>query len=251
MPEGEAIGRFLDDQLRGDQLLDTVEQFPLVAAQQALQQREIDARSSDGGSDERLPCGGVQLPHTPLDGILHGARDPQRAERGLIAQDVGIDALAARGERFERLLDEEGIALGQGGDGLEEIALHGAVQPEDGAQHRVDLGHGQGSERQLNRPPFAVEFREEMDERGRRLAAAIGGQQEERPCRDLAGEVEQELERRVVGPMQIFEHEDHRRGGGDMREQARQGMEEPVALLLGIGRQRGWRDRPRGGEFGE
>ncbi len=52
----------------------------------------------------------------------------------------------------------------------------------------------------------------------------------------------QQLQRRAVGPVQVVEHEHHRRVGADLAQQRAHGVEEAEALRVGVGA----RDRARG-----
>ena len=91
---------------------------------------------------------------------------------------------------------------------------------------------------------------------GQRMAAvevgvAVGGQDEHPHRRDRAQEVAQQEQRRLVGPVQVVEHEDDRgvvRAGG---QQVGDGLEQAVALGVGLGLQRLGQAGDPGAELGQ
>jgi hypothetical protein len=67
-------------------------------------------------------------------------------------------------------------------------------------------------------------------QRPRLLPGAVGDDQEHRRRRSLAQQVGEQLERRVVGPVQVVQREDHRRRGGQRVDQESHGAVGAKAL---------------------
>ena len=75
------------------------------------------------------------------------------------------------------------------------------------------------------------------------LGVAVGAEEHRAPRLRRPDQVAQHLQRRAVGPLQVVEHEQQRRAGGDLRQQRGQGVEQPLALDARLRLDRG---APRG-----
>ena len=76
------------------------------------------------------------------------------------------------------------------------------------------------------------------------LGLAVGAEEHRAPRLRRPHEVAQQLQRRAVGPLQVVEHEQQRRAGGDLRQQRGEGVEQALALDARLGLDR--RGRPDG-----
>ena len=63
--------------------------------------------------------------------------------------------------------------------------------------------------------------------RGRQLVRAVGREQQNLPVVEVVREEDEEIERRRIGPVQVLEHEQHRRGGCPVGEQRERVLEHP------------------------
>ena len=126
-------------------------------------------------------------------------------------------ALLAR--HSEKLLSVEGVALGTGGDLLRQRRGQGtAGMSRDQRRQLVALERAElenerrsGALGPVGKPPHPL---------GRRgLVGAVGGEQQDRLAVEVVREEDDEIERRVIGPVQILEHEQHGRGSGALSEQ--------------------------------
>lgn len=232
--EGELVGRDLDDELGGDELLHRGEERPFVAPGQGLQGVEVEAATGDGGERQDLGRRRAEPFGPALDGVVDGPRDLQLRQRFAIPGAAGVEDAAGGEEGFEDLLDEEGVAVGQGEEGVEEIGARGPAELEDGAQHRVDVVGREARQRQLGGKPSAIEFGQQVCELGLDLVAAIRRQEQDRQRGDPAGEREQDLETGVVAPVEVFDDQEERSPRREAFAEGDQGLDEASLFLGGV-----------------
>ena len=67
------------------------------------------------------------------------------------------------------------------------------------------------------------------------LGVAVGAEEHRAPRLRRPDQVAQQLQRRAVGPLQVVEHEQQRRAGGDLRQQRGERVEQPLALDARLG----------------
>ena len=103
------------------------------------------------------------------------------------------------------------------------------------AQHRLDAGQGQTLQRDSRREPLPHQGFERPDERTRdvELDIAVRADDEQRRRRDGLGEVLQQEQRRLVGPVQILEDDDAWRHAAGAVNELAVGVEQEPALLFG------------------
>ena len=171
----------------------------------------------------------------------HGRRD---------AAAVGRRGVGGRGRRAaaRELLQVERVAA------AEPVELRPHPRGHEVAEQRVRLVGGQRGERDVDHAAVAA-GRLERGEHGRREPARTvrGGEQQLR-ARRAPQQVGDELERRVVGPLEVVEQDHHGRRGGELLEQRADGAVRAVALVLQ--RRRGRRvaradRRQHAGELGD
>ena len=163
-------------------------------------------------------------------------------ERGQPAADHLADALRQLGrprravavarpagpEVADHLLDEERVALGL----LQQRAVD-VLGQRVGAELADQLGRvGLVEPAQLDRLEvlLAAELDEDVRERVGPLGVAEAGDDEHRLVLGRADELAHHQQRRLVGPVQVVEHEHDRLRAGDVGQHLRGGVEQPVAL---------------------
>ena len=161
-----------------------------------------------------------------LAGARGQARDPARGDLAHALRHARVLEVAAVPHD---LLDEERVALGlavqrghevgrrlaaEGGDELGDLAAREPVERDVG-EHRVAPQRGD----QLRERVAVVD-----------LGVAVGAEEHRAPRLRRPDQMAQHLQRRAVGPLQVVEHEQQRRAGGDLGQQRGEGVEQPLAL---------------------
>ena len=225
-----------------------------VLAREPAGEVEVEALAGDGG---RLGRG------ARLVGERRGAHQHRVADRvgrgdvlvaaELEAARAGLEA-AAHHERAGELLDEERQALR-------------AVVDRDGERRRGPLGQEareqlgglaevERRERELVQPAAAAQLVAQPAQRvvARQAVGAVGAQQHQRQLVERRREAREQLERRLVGPLQVVEHDE--RGLAELGERGADRLEDRRAvarrgLLAELGEQqrevRAERPQPREG----
>ncbi len=232
VPKGEAVRRDLDDELAGDQLLKLADQFRLRLAGQGLEQGEVEAAAGDCRQGQDAPGARGQVRRALLDRIADAAGNAKLVQRSPFPAAFRPHDVAPLDQGPHDLLDEEGIPLGQGEDGMDEIAPHRAAEPEDRPQHDGDVGFAQRPQQQLGRQPPPIEGGQHVTEVVRDLIAAVRQEEQDRPRRDPAGEAVEEIEAGRVAPVQVLDDHERRPFGGQVVEILEQPMQEAVAIRL-------------------
>ena len=140
--------------------------------------------------------------------------------------------VAARvGSGVEQLLREERIALRAGGDRVGHRRRQRGVRVL--REERGQLVAFERPELELEtraRAPDAV--REAPHALGRRgLVGTVGGEQQDAPVGEVVREEDDEVERRCVRPVDVLEHEQHRRLGCAIADQRERLLEHPELRL--------------------
>ena len=147
-------------------------------------------------------------------------------------RDGAAQATLPVGEVPDHLLDEEGVALGLVVQRGQEAVVRGPAAER--GDERAGLAHVEPSERELLQRAFAAQSGEQAGERLVGLRVAHRGHEQHPLRRGRPHEVADELERGVVGPVQIVEHHEQRRRAGDLGQQRGQRVEEPQAARVGL-----------------
>ncbi len=121
------------------------------------------------------------------------------------------------------MLDEQWVALGCGLDADE---LHSRQRAAGEAhQHLLDLGISQPAERDALRPPAAEKSRADTGERPLRVEVGlpVSADEDDLAVAEPLGEVAEQQHRRLVGPLEVVEHDQQRLGAlrGDERVEDR------------------------------
>ena len=128
--------------------------------------------------------------------------------------------------RGEELLGEEGVAFGAGDDRVVSAAGRRRRRAPRAvpSSRRASSGPSSSTQRRA-RAPDAVGEPAHAVGRGE-FVRAVGREQEDAAVVQVVGEEDDEIERRGVGPVQVLEHEQHRRGGGAVGEQCQRLLEQ-------------------------
>ena len=126
----------------------------------------------------------------------------------------------------EKLLGEEGVALGAGDDLVRQPRRQRAVgTSREQRRQLVAFQRPEVEQDRRSRTPDAI--REAAHAlRRRRLVRAVGGEQQNRPAVEVVREEDGEIERRGIRPVQVLEHEQHRCGGCSVGEQRERVLED-------------------------
>ena len=145
-----------------------------------------------------------QLGEPGPDGVLDRLRDDRVADGPAVAPRV-----VAQGP--EQLLDVKRDPIGALVDCLDDLARGRQPGIEDQRGHEGGLVVGQGSEPGLLREALADQAGSPLaEERPRRqVLGPIRGDQQDRPVAEPAGELTEDLEARLVGPLDVLEVEHH------------------------------------------
>ena len=185
-------------------------------AASAREQRVADVASGGGGQAEQVLGRGVE----PGDALQQQVAQAARQLAGL--------AVAGG----EELLGEEGVAFGAGHDGVGHRGWHGRAGGEQRRQlpgrERAEFEHEARA-----RAPHAVGEPAHAPRRGG-LVPAVGGEQYHRSFGQVVGEEHDQVERRRIGPVQVLEHEQHRRGGRVTGEERERLLEDPQLGTCGV-----------------
>jgi hypothetical protein len=226
VPEGRPSRLRLHDQAARLELVE-----PVRPAQRG-DEPDVEARAHDG---QRLRG------RARRDGQVGGLQHHRVADR-LRQRDVGVEREleprlaggqpAARGERGRELLDEEGDAPG--------AVVQRAREPRGGRGVEHPLGErggaplAQRADRQLTQLSRAAQVVAQAPERmgARDLVAAEGADHEDRQLVQPRREGGEELERRVVGPLEVVEQQQGRGIRPDRDQPAADGLEERRTVAL-------------------
>ena len=78
------------------------------------------------------------------------------------------------------------------------------------------------------------------------LDVAVGADEQQAGAVEVAGQMDEQIERAAVGVVQVLEDDDQRLHGGGVAQEAGDGLQQPLALLLGVARSsRSRRERVR------
>ena len=208
---GLAIGGDVLDQGGARGLLERDEQVVRVDSLQRDEQVEGEGLAGDGRGGEDAATVGADPVQALADHQAHAARhfgvgDPDAR----VPAALRVEELARFVQMPEELLDEKGVALGFGEherDHLGRRRAPGATRQDGG-----DVLLGQAPKEDLLGQPLAQERREHAGERpaSLKLGVAIGPDRQHRDPRESLGHVLHEQQRRLVGPVEVLEHEEQR-----------------------------------------
>ncbi len=219
----------LDEEHRAERLLERRQELVLAELDNALEQLPIDVSTDHGGDAQQLGRRRLEPAETERDHLLDPLREPEALELGRArAPDLhaGLDQVA------DDLLDEERVALGLFVQGTRERPCRHLPRPQP---HELgSLGVVQSLDVQLGGEPVAAELGQRVRERVAALGRAVRAQDQQTRGVRRPRQVPQQQQRRPVGPLQVVEHEQHRGRTRQVRQQPDDGLEQPVALGLGL-----------------
>ena len=166
--------------------------------------------------------------HEPLRIVAEriDAGEQEVAQRG---REPG--RIAAVPDDPDQLLDEEGVAIGSGEDGLHHALPRGDA--EDRRGELADLVEVEAAELQVPDGPHPLPADHEGTERMPpvQLVGPVRHEERDRHAAECLDEVRGEVEGGAVGPVQVLEDDEQRLIGSEALEQAQHRLEQLRALL--------------------
>ena len=208
VPEGAGPGALLAHQARVQQLSEG------VVAGQPRHHLQVERVPRDGGDLGRPPRLLRELGDADQHRVAHGLRQVGRALARL------------GGGRPGELLDEEGDALGAVVDRRRQVR-RGALAEQPPDQLRRLRGR-QGRQGQLVQPAAAAQVVPQAAQPvlARQAVRAVRGDGQHRQPLERLGQPRQQLQARVVRPLQVVQHQQHEPVAGQVRERVAHRLEE-------------------------
>ena len=193
------------------------------------QRLEVELPSQHGGVQERRPAGLRQPRKAPLQHLLDAFRHADLAWGQRRRPAPGLEQMT------HHLLDEEGVAVGLRRGRCGRAPTAPRARPATRSARRRCARPGPSSDM----PCSSRSRRRSASSSTSGWSAAVS------PSRQVADDqqrrlvlsaqhVAEQLERRPVGPVEVVEHEQHRRAGARIAEQRRDRLEHQVAPRLGV-----------------
>ena len=219
---------------RGQQLVDRGQRIGLAEAGGGRRQVELERLARD----RRAPAQPARTLGQPGDLLAERGR-----HRGRHADRLGLADCAARRARPAReLLEVERVAA----------ALLVDHRPRGRAEHRPRLGLAQRPEPQLGHEPVAARRLQRGQQRVRHLPGAERERDQQRRRRRPPQQVGDQLDRRVVGPVDVVEDQHERRRPCELLQQCAHRPVRMEALVLEpAGRRHAARRREHPRELGD
>ena len=231
--EGVLAGAFarLDDQPCVDRFAERRRHLFRRAVADPRDHLELELPTADGGEPQHLVGGLREAIEPPADHLAHALRDRDLPPRLVLAE-----ATLGRHQPHD-LADEERVAPRLLADRDGEL---GGRAIDAGGELDV-AGDSVGVEAVQCDSTRGVDLGELAERCGKRVVAAeldvaVGADDQQAGVGEPAGEEAQQQQRRLVGPVQIVEHDDQRAGARGAAEELGDGVEDPEARLLGIHR---------------
>ena len=216
------------DHVEIDGRREQIEQLPAARAGDRGQERKVELPSRHGRGGEHGASLGREGRQALQDGAADAARDGEAARR----RREPVALLQASPSLSHDLVEEEGVALGlamqsAGDGGRDGVSRDRLDEPRD-------LGGGEAAQHQLAPPPSNA--RQRLGDRriAARFGLAIGPHDDHRCVGELVGQEVEEQQRRLIGAVEILEHEQHGRRFRDPPEKGGRVLEEVKARRLGL-----------------
>ncbi len=134
------------------------------------------------------------------------------------------------------LLHEQGVTLRLAVDGLGQRARH--LGAGDRHQHPLHLRRAQTPQQHTAKlgPTPELGQRRRQGVAAVDLDVAVGADDQQPRTGEIAGEVLQQVERALVGPVQVLQHQQQGLHGGGVAQEARDRLQQPPAVLFGVAR---------------
>ena len=177
--------------------------------------------------------GAVRLAGAAQHGVAQRVRHRGRLHRGTGVRGQGV--LVDSGQEF---LDVQRDAVGALVDRGHQLSRDRPA--EGGAGHGRGLVQGQARQADLFGQPLGEQARPQVahGQAGVKLVAAVGPRDQHRHVRDPPGQMPQHIEAELVGPVQVFENDQHREawfGGDDQVGQVLHQQAAPVMRVASVG----------------
>ncbi|OLD44325.1 MAG: hypothetical protein AUI63_06700 [Gemmatimonadetes bacterium 13_1_40CM_2_60_3] len=174
-----------------------------------------------------------------------------RGSEGLQAHPstIGEGERSAREQCLKHFLDEKRIAIREGKEHLRQFSRKNLLLREDRMQHRLDLRLRETTQDIFKCYPFTIELCHQTLEARMSVLAAIGQHEQERMRCAATRQIMEKFQTGIVTPMQVFQHDEERRGVGLTGEDLGQAGKEAALLLFGIQWRQWWNGFEGGKEF--
>ena len=219
VPEGEAAGGLLDE-LRFHRLVEIGQHLLLldIVAEGDGQDARLERLAEDGGQRQELAAAQPDPVEAPADHVADQRRH-DRAGPGLVLPDaVPLADQAVLAERPDELLDEQRVPLG---DRVERVAQPLIGRPvEQRGDELTGLGLVERGEPDRLGQPLAGQPEQEAGQRLGRFIRPIGADQDQRQPARQAREAIDQVDRRAVGGVEVFQAEQDRLRGRQRAEEA-------------------------------
>jgi hypothetical protein len=240
------------DQSRPLGLVEGVEQVVPGLAGHPLDQVQLEHPAPHGGRDQR-PLGGRRQPGQPLtDEHADAGRDVEVLEAQVAADPaLVVEEHARLGQVEADLLGEERVALALGVDAAHQGRRR--LLPGQAGHQRGDALLGQRPQGDPGHQALAHELVEDAGQRRRRLDLVVpeGADDQHRHVGQVRGEILQQQQGRLVGPVQVLEDEQERAVLGGPPDELAHAEPQVAPGLLGREIQRRGDlgdDQPQGGD---
>ena len=215
-------------------LVEGVEQVAAGLTGHPLDQVELEHPAPHGGREQR-PLGGLGQPGQPLpDNHADTGGDLEVLDAEVAPEPaLVVEEHARLGQVEVDLLGEERVALALGVDAVHEGGRW-LLAGQPGHKGR-DVGLGQRSQRDTGHQPLADQLVEDPGQRRGRLdlVVAEGADDHDRHVGQARGQVLEQQQGRLVGPVQVLEDEHQRALGGGPPDELPHAEPQVATGLLG------------------
>src|SRR2546423_3275466 len=216
VPERKLVGRFFDHELSRYQFFHDQEELVLIILGKLLEKGKIKMPPGHGSQGQHVPGRFAHTCCSSLYGVLNAAWNGALSPCPAIPIALDVENVTGCNERAERFLDEKGVALRQRVESIQEFPVQKAAHVEtrvlllkDGRQHRIDLVACKRHEPDLVSEPFAVKLCKPAAQLWLHLLMAVRDQEQERMRRRAPRKRVEEVQARVVAPVDGLQDEKH------------------------------------------
>ena len=215
-------------------LVEGVEQVAAGLAGHPLDQVELEHPAPHGGREQRPP-GGLGQPGQPLtDHHADTGGELEVLDAEVVAEPaLVVEEHARLGQVEVDLLGEERVALALGVDPVDEGGRW--LLPGQPGHKGRDVLLGQRPQRDPRHQPLPHQLVEDPGQRRGRLDLVVpeGADDHDRHVGQVRGQVLEQQQGRLVGPVQVLEHEHERAFGGGPPDELAHAEPQVAAGLLG------------------
>ena len=207
----------------------------LVGVGRFGQDRVVEGPAEHRRRAEHLDVPIVDPPEPKQNRVAHRLRDPQLVDRSAAPAGRGPEDVAPVERVLQHLLEHERVPLGPFVHQVAQLATD-LVGVERRRDHLRDAGGRERVERDRLREPGTTPCLERRQERVTplELVAAVGAEHEHAQTGEPSREVVEQLAGGRVGPVHVFEDEQHAPLAGLEREERDHRLEQTQPRLAGI-----------------